>query len=103
MIKKEIIHCMTNETKLDESLHLHSIANNTDGNYYVIFINYKQSEIMKEISALKGNEISAENYSKFINETAIMDSFGIKEKKKKKSENGLCGAVYNRIATKELK
>ena len=41
LIKKEIIHCMTNETKLDESLHLHSIVNNTDGNYYVIFINYK--------------------------------------------------------------
>ena len=103
LIKKEIIHCMTSETKLDERLHLHSIANNTDGNYYVIFINYKQSEIMKEISALKGNEISAENYSKFINETAIMDSFGIKESEIEKSENGLCGAVYNRIATKELK
>lgn len=102
-IKKEIIHCMTNETKLDASLQLHSVEKNTDGNYYIIFINYKQSDISNEISALKGNEISAENYSKFINETAIMSSFGIKEIEIEKSENGLCGAVYNRISTKELK
>lgn len=103
MIKKEIIHCMTNETKLETSLHLHSISNNKSGNFYIIFINYKQSEINNEIAFLKGNEISSENYSKFINESEIMSSFAIKENEIEKSENGLCGAVYNRISTKELK
>lgn len=102
-IKKEIIHCMTNETKLENSLNIHSIANNENNNYFLIFINLSKEEIEKEISNLKANEISSINYSKFINEEAIMKTFGIKEIEIKKCENGLTGAVYNRISTKELK
>lgn len=102
-IKKEIIHCMTNETKLENSLNIHSITNNENSNYFLIFINLSKEEIEKEISHLKANEISSINYSKFINEEEIMKIFGIKEIEIENRENGLTDAVYNRISTKELK
>ena len=102
-LKKEIIHCMTNENKLEKSLKLHSIDNNTENNYYIIFINMNISQINEILKNIGGNEISSINYSKFVNNNQLIESFQIKEDEIKNHEDGILSAVYNRISTKELK
>ena len=102
--KKEIIHCTTNENKLADSLKIHNFENNIENNYYVVFIDYKQDEIKDKIKDLGGLEISVDNYANFLNFENLVKHFQINEEKEiNYIENGIQRAIYNRIATKELK
>ena len=100
--KKEIIHCLTNETKLEKSLSLHSVDNNQENNFYIVFLNLSQGEIDEILSKLKGNELTSKNYSKLVNEEKLCEAFEI-SKEEQETENGIPGAIYTRISTKELK
>ena len=102
--KKEIIHCLTNNDKLTDSLKLHSINNNEENNYYIVFIDLDKDEIKNKINDLSGTEMSVDNYANFLNFEKLIEHFGIVEKLEIDNvENGIQRAVYNRIATKELK
>lgn len=104
-LKKEIIHSLTAYSKLSESLVLHSVEENKEGNYYLLFIlNDNKTEVKEILDKLKGNEISSENYSKFMNLNTLMKSFGINQCEiDDDCENGIFAAIYNRISTKDLK
>ena len=102
--KKEIIHCSTNENKLSESLKVHSIENNNENNYFVVFIDYEKDQIKNKIEELEGNEINVDNYANFLNFDNLVKHFQINEKNEIDNiDNGIQKAIYNRIATKELK
>ena len=102
--KKEIIHCSTNENKLSDSLKIHSVEKNEENNYYVIFIDYDKNEIQNIINDLEGMEISVDNYANFLNFDNLVKHFQINEEYEINDiENGIERAIYNRIATKELK
>lgn len=105
IIKKEITHCLTAESKLENSLNLHNINKNFNetGTYFILFINRNKDECEKVIKDIKGNIISPGNYARFINEDKIIKSFNITEEELNSCENGIIGAVYNRITTKDLK
>ena len=89
--------------KLENSLKLHSIENNEENNFYIIFIDMTQPEVDQILDQIKGNEISSINYSKFVNEEKLVQSFQIKQEELDNSEEGILRAVYNRISVKELK
>ena len=102
--KKEIIHCSTNENKLTDSLKLHNINNNEENNYYVVFIDLNNDEIKEKIKELSGTEITTDNYAHFYNFESLINHFKISEEFEINNiENGIERAIYNRIATKELK
>ena len=102
--KKEIIHCSTNENKLTDSLKLHNINNNEENNYYVVFIDLNNDEIKDKIKELSGTEITTDNYANFYNLENLIKHFKISEEFEINNiENGIERAIYNRIATKELK
>ena len=102
--KKEIIHCSTNENKLSDSLKIHSVEKNEENNYYVVFIDYDKNEIQNIINDLEGMEISVDNYANFLNFDNLVKHFQINEEYEINDiENGIERAIYNRIATKELK
>ncbi len=102
--KKEIIHCSTNENKLADSLNIHNIEKNDENNYYVVFIDFEKDEIRNKINELEGMEISVDNYANFLNFDNLVKHFQINEEKEVNGiENGIQRAIYNRIATKELK
>ena len=102
--KKEIIHCLTNNDKLTDSLKLHSINNNEENNYYIVFIDLDKDEIKNKINDLSGTEMSVDNYANFLNFEKLIEHFGIVENLEIDNvENGIQRAIYNRIATKELK
>ena len=102
--KKEIIHCATNENKLFDSLKIHNIEKNDENNYYVVFIDYDKEEIQNIINDLEGMEISVDNYANFLNFDNLVKHFKINEiTEVDGKENGIQKAIYNRIATKELK
>ena len=102
--KKEIIHCATNENKLSDSLNVHNIEKNDENNYYVVFIDYDKDEIKNKINDLEGMEISVDNYTNFLNFDNLVKHFQINEEYEINNiENGIERAIYNRIATKELK
>ena len=102
--KKEIIHCSTNEIKLSDSLKLHNINNNEENNYYVVFIDLNNDEIKDKIKELSGTEITTDNYGNFMNFENLVNHFKISEEFEINNiENGIQRAIYNRIATKELK
>ena len=102
--KKEIFHCLTNNDKLTDSLKLHSINNNEENNYYIVFIDLDKDEIKNKINDLSGTEMSVDNYANFLNFEKLIEHFGIVEKLEIDNvENGIQRAIYNRIATKELK
>ena len=102
--KKEIIHCTTNENKLSDSLNIHNIEKNTDNNYYIVFIDYDKEEITNKIKDLEGTEINVDNYANFLNFDNLVKHFQINEEKEINNiDDGINKAIYNRIATKELK
>ena len=102
--KKEIIHCCTNESKLGDSLRIHNIENNDENNYFIVFIDFDEDEIKNKIKELEGMEISVNNYENFLNFDNLVKHFQINEEKEIDNiENGIQRAIYNRIATKELK
>ena len=102
--KKEIIHCSTNEIKLSDSLKLHNINNNEENNYYVVFIDLNNDEIKDKIKELSGTEITTDNYGNFMNLENLVNHLKISEEFEINNiENGIQRAIYNRIATKELK
>ena len=102
--KKEIIHCTTNEIKLSDSLNIHNIHKNMDNNYYIVFIGYDKEEINNKIKDLEGTEINVENYANFLNFDNLVKHFQIKKEKEINNvDDGINKAIYNRIATKELK
>ena len=102
--KKEIIHCATNENKLFDSLKIHNVENNDENNFYVVFIDYDKDEIQNKINDLEGMEISVDNYINFLNFDNLVKHFQINEEYEINNiENGIERAIYNRIATKELK
>ena len=102
--KKEIIHCCTNENKLTESLNIHNIDKNKDNNYYIVFIDLDLEEVKNKIKDLEGTEITVDNYANFLNFANLVNHFQVNEEKEVDFiENGLQRAIFNRIATKELK
>ncbi len=102
--KKEIIHCSTNENKLADSLNIHNIEKNEENNYYVVFIDMDMDDIKNKIKDLEGTEVTIDNYSNFFNFANLVQHFQINEGKEVDYiENGLERAIFNRIATKELK
>ena len=102
MLKNAIIHYLTCENKLENSLKLHQITKK-DKNFYIIFIDFSKEDIDKEINNLEGNIISPENYNKFKNEDEIKKKFKITEIEINNIENGLERAVYNKLSIKDLK
>lgn len=104
-LKKEIIHSLTNCGKLNDSLALHSIEENKENNYYILFIlNSNINEIKAILNDIKGNEISSVNYSKLINFDALIKAFAINQCEiDDDCENGIFAAIYNKISTKDLK
>ena len=52
MLKNAIIHYLTSENKLENSLKLHQITKK-DKNFYIIFIDFSKEDIDKEINNLK--------------------------------------------------
>ena len=101
--KKNIIFLSTNEEKLEKSLSIHNIKNNTKNNYYVLFIDMDKNEIDNIIKDLKGEEINEINYCKYENEECLINHFKIKKEEIQSRKNGLENAIYNRISTKNLK
>ena len=102
--KKEIIHCTTNENKLKNSLNINNIDKNEENNYYIVFIDFNEEEIRSKINELEGNEINIKNYDNFLNFNNLVRHFQINEEKEiNYIENGIEKAIYNRIATKDLK
>ena len=102
--KKEIIHCTTNENKLTNSLNIHNIDKNEENNYYIVFIDFNEEEIRSKINELEGSEINIKNYDNFLNFNNLVRHFQINEEKEiNYIENGIEKAIYNRIATKDLK
>ena len=102
--KKEIIHCSTNENKLTNSLKIHNIDKNDENNYYIVFVGFNKEEINSKINELEGKEINTKNYDNFLNFDNLVKHFQINEEKEINDiENGIERAIYNRIATKELK
>ena len=102
--KKEIIHCSTNENKLTNSLKIHNIDKNDENNYYIVFVGFNKEEINSKINELEGKEINTKNYDNFLNFDNLVKHFQISEEKEINDiENGIERAIYNRIATKELK
>ena len=102
--KKEIIHCSTNENKLTDSLNIHSVEKNEENNYYIVFVDMDMDDIKNKIKDLEGTEITVDNYGNFFNFANLVQHFQINERKEVDLiENGLQRAIFNRIATKELK
>ena len=102
--KKEIIHCLTFESKLADSLKVHNIQNNEENNYYVIFIDLNKDEIKEKIKEISGTEITVDNYANFLNFENLINHFKISEELEINNiENGIQRAIYNRISTKDLK
>ena len=52
MLKNAIIHYLTSENKLENSLKLHQITKK-DKNFYIIFIDFSKEDIDKEINNLE--------------------------------------------------
>ena len=102
MLKNAIIHYLTVDNKLENSLKLHQITKK-DKNFYIIFIDFSKEDIDKEINNLEGNIISPENYNKFKNEDEIKKKFKITDIEINNIENGLERAVYNKLSIKDLK
>ena len=83
---------------------MHNIENNEENNYYVIFIDIDKDEIKKNINELSGKEISVDNYAHFLNFENLVKHFQINENLEINNiDDGIQRAIYNRIATKELK
>ena len=102
--KKEIIHCSTNENKLSNSLTLHSIDKNDENNYYLVFVDFNDDEVKRKINDLEGKEVNVKDYRNYLNFDNLVKYFQINEEKEVNYiENGIERAIYNRIATKELK
>ncbi len=83
---------------------MHNINNNEENNYYVVFIDLNNDEIKDKIKELSGTEITTDNYANFYNLENLIKHFKISEEFEINNiENGIERAIYNRIATKELK
>jgi hypothetical protein len=65
-------------------------------------INYDKDRINSLKSAIGGTEISPDHYSKFTNFDLIKKEFEITDEEVN-NDLGMTGAVYNRIALKDLK
>ena len=102
ILKNAIIHYLTVDNKLENSLKLHQITKK-DKNFYIIFIDFSKEDIDKELNNLEGNIISPENYNKFKNEEEIKKKFKITDIEINNIENGLERAVYNKLSIKDLK
>lgn len=97
---REIVHYTTDKGKVDQSVKMHKT--NENGNYYLVFINKKKEDIDNTIKASGGNVISVDNYSKFVNFEKLIKEFSITEEEAN-TENGVPGAIYNKLALKDLK
>ena len=102
ILKNAIIHYLTNDNKLNDSLKLHQISKN-DKNFYIIFIDFTKDDIDKEINNLEGNIILPENFYKFKNEEEIKKKFKINDIEIENIDNGLERAIYNRLSIKDIK
>jgi hypothetical protein len=86
--------------QLDAALKLHKENENKD--YYIILINYSKDNIKSIKSSIGGTEIKPDQYSKFTDFDKIKKEFDISDEEAN-NELGMTGAVYNRIALKDLK
>ena len=84
----------------DAAIKLHKENENKD--YYVILINYGKDNITSLKSSTGGTEISPDHYSKFTDFDLIKKEFDISDEEAN-NDLGITGAVYNRIALKDLK
>jgi hypothetical protein len=100
-LKKEIIYYSSEKGKVDFCMKLHKIHLDQP-NAYLLFINVNTDEICKIKSEIKGKEITPDNYSKFVNYEKIIKEFEISNDEID-NDLGIIGAVYNRIAIKDLK
>jgi hypothetical protein len=101
LFKKEIIYFCCAKSKTDHCQKLHNIIHDNPS-CYLLFIDTTKDEIkiIKEI--LGGNEVNPSNYEKFLSYDKIIKEFEISEEELE-NDMGIMGAVYNRIATKDLK
>jgi tRNA threonylcarbamoyladenosine modification (KEOPS) complex Cgi121 subunit len=105
-LKKEIIYHVGDKNKIEPALKMHRIDG--EGGYYLLFINQNE-ETRKQIierfySDLnnKSQTVSVENFSKYVNLDRLKKEFEVKDEELE-SEGGLIGAIYNKIALKDLK
>jgi hypothetical protein len=82
-------------------MNLHKIKDD-ENDYIMIFINKTKNEVEDILNEIQGLSISAENFSKFCDFEKIIKEFDIKDEELN-NELGLNGAIYNRIALKDLK
>lgn len=100
-LKREILYHSSEKGKVDLCIKLHKI-NNESPNCYFLFIDMSKEDIGNIKTKLKGNEVRTENYSKFVNYEKIIKEFELSEEEMN-NDSGIMGAVYNRIAIKDLK
>ena len=86
--------------QFDASFKLHKDNPNKD--YYIIFIKFDKEKLSSFKSTIKGIEITPAHYSKFSDYELIQKEFEITNDEVN-NDLGITGAVYNRIALKDLK
>lgn len=124
-MKNEILFYTNERSRLENCLELHKLIEG--GNYYVLFINMQKEnvinilffcffylkfiylfiqidEIKKEISGQNNNnkEINCTSYSNYVNKDKLIEEFKI-NKDELNNYSNISGAIYNRLALKDLK
>lgn len=124
-MKNEILFYTNERSRLENCLELHKLIEG--GNYYVLFINMQKEnvinilffcffylkfiylfiqidEIKKEISGQNNNnkEINCLSYSNYVNKDKLIEEFKI-NKDELNNYSNISGAIYNRLALKDLK
>jgi hypothetical protein len=101
LLKKEIIYFCSAKSKTEHCQKLHNIINDNPS-CYLLFIDSTKDDIKNIKEILGGNEVNPSNYEKFLSYDKIIKEFEISEEELE-NDMGIMGAVYNRIATKDLK
>jgi hypothetical protein len=99
--KKEIAYFLSSKSKTDLCLKIHKITEENPS-CYLLFVDASREEINSNKEILGGTEVNPANYEKFLNYQKIIKEFEISEEESD-NDMGIMGAVYNRIAIKDLK
>lgn len=104
-ISKDFIHYTLDNNKLEHCLEIHDVIKNFGESVscFAIVINDKDNLADEDIEKLLNCKVlGVEDYSKYIDTDKLKKEFGIQDIECK-NETGILGAVYNRLALKDLK
>lgn len=100
-LKNEIIYFCSAKSKVDSCLKIHRITPENP-NCYLLTINMSSSDSEEIKRTLCGKEADSYLFNRFMNYEKVIKEFEITEEELG-NDMGLMGAVYNRIAIKDLK